>query len=228
MAQQALSHSWASSFPTEITISDALNQGGHCHQFSSENISCTTGIASVIPFCGNNGLQQASTSTFSALHVLSYKPLNPTFYKPSLIPNSNGELLNSFMFSQSEADQCTFDVSCILLNQALVGDTSKGSSETINFAGPHQPLGVPQSVYMHQDMQENMGGVGEEDQGGLKKNQSETHDSNQWGTPRSIGFPFSLPSSVPNDWKLDLPWDSDSPPWPSDTSSSYSTNKCYT
>ncbi|KAF5725344.1 hypothetical protein HS088_TW23G00089 [Tripterygium wilfordii] len=219
MAQRALSLSWVSPFPAEVPRSDVLNQEGYCPQFSSENISCTTEIGSVIPFSSNNGLQHASAATFAALDVLSHKPLHPTFYKPSLIPNSNGELPNSFMFSQSEPTKCTVDTSSMLLNQALVGDISKGCSETVDFSGPQQFNGF--SISMHQNMQGTM------DQGGLRKNQSESHDTNQWGTLGSPGFPFSLPSGVSNDWKLDLPWDSNSPPCISDMSTSYSTNKCY-
>ncbi|KAI4346416.1 hypothetical protein L6164_007313 [Bauhinia variegata] len=51
----------------------------------------------------------------------------------------------------------------------------------------------------------------------------------QWGiTGQTIGFPFSLPPSDRTSWKATLPWDSPSPPCPSDMSTSYSTNKCYT
>ena len=57
-----------------------------------------------------------------------------------------------------------------------------------------------------------------EDEAGLRKNQGAALD-NQWGTIQSIGFPFSLPSD-------NLSWDS--PACPSEMSTSYSTNKCYT
>ena len=94
MAQRAFSHSWVSPLP-ETLVSDMFTQGTNCTQFSSENISCATEIGSAIQFCSTNDLQQAPTSSFSAFDIPSYKPINPTVYKPSLFPASNGDLQNS-------------------------------------------------------------------------------------------------------------------------------------
>ena len=64
-----------------------------------------------------------------------------------------------------------------------------------------------------------------EDLRGLKKNSGAVQVNNQWGAIRSIGFPSNWPQN--DTWKPTLLWDSDSPPYPSDMSTSYSTNKCY-
>ncbi|KDP27142.1 hypothetical protein JCGZ_19841 [Jatropha curcas] len=223
MAQRALNHSWMSQIP-DTTASNILNQGvQRCTQFSPENISCTTEIASVFPICSNNDLQQASSASFSAIDLSSYnKPMTPTSVdKPSLFPLTNGDLLHSnFMFSPLEISghtKCTVDASSssMLLNPALIGDISK-VSESINFEGSHNQQFNGFAISLSQDTQANMGA--EEDEANLRKNSNGIYDNNQWGTVRSIGFPFSLPSN--------LPWDS--PPCPSEMSSTYSTNKCYT
>ncbi|EEF27849.1 protein FEZ [Ricinus communis] len=223
MAQRALNHSWITQLP-ETTAPDILNQGaaaaGHCTQYSSENISCTTEIGSVFQICSNTDLQQASSSNFSAIDISSYKPINPAIEKPSLFPVSNGDHHhhlpnNNFMFSPLEMsgqNKCstTIDASnCMLLNPA---------SESIDFQEPehHQYNGF--SIRLPQETQGHMD-AGIDEASALRKNQSGIHhDSNQWGNMRSISFPFNLPTN--------LPWDS--PPCPSEMSSAYSTNKCYT
>ncbi|KAJ9173298.1 hypothetical protein P3X46_016449 [Hevea brasiliensis] len=223
MAQKALNYSWISQLP-DATASDMLNQGPHCTQFSSENISCTTEIGSLFPICSND-LQQASSGNFSALDISSYKPITNTVDKPSLFPVSNGDLPNNFMFSPIEMSaptKCTVDAPSMLLNHALIGDVNK-DSESIDYEGSqHQFTGF--SICLPQVTQVNMGA--EEDEAGLRNNPSEIHDNSQWGTMRSIGFPFGLPSNLPDAWKSNLSWDS--PPCPSEMSSNYSTNKCYT
>lgn len=224
MAQRALSHSWVSSLP-DTTASDILTQGAHCAQFSSENISCTTELGSVFQICSNNDLQQPSTGSFSALDMPSYKPINPIVYESSLFPPSNGDLTNNFMFSPHEMSgptKSTLDATSVLLNPALIGAVSK-PSDSIDFEGQQQQFGGF-SISLTQDMQDNMS-TAEED-AGLRKNPSAIQDNNQWGTFRSIGFPFSFPSNLPDTWKSNLPWDS--PPCPSEMSTTYSTNKCYT
>lgn len=223
MAQRAFSHSWVSSLP-EALASDMFTQGTHCPQFSTENISCTTEIGSAaIQFCSNNELQQASAACFSAFDIPSYKPINiPTLSKPSIFPLSNEDLPNGFTFSSLEASgptKCTVDTSSMFLNPALIGHMSN-ASESIGSQGAQQQQFSGFSISMPQEMQENMG-TGEDEAAGLIRKNS----NDEWGTIRSIGFPFSLPSNETN-WKPNLPWDS--PPCPSEMSTSYSTNTCYT
>ncbi|XP_030942005.1 protein FEZ [Quercus lobata] len=220
MAQRAFSHSWVSPLP-ETLVSDMFTQGTNCTQFSSENISCATEIGSAIQFCSTNDLQQAPSSSFSAFDIPSYKPINPTVYKPSLFPASNGDLQNGFMFSPlvSGPMKCAVDTTSMLLNPALIGDVSN-ASRTTDFEGPPQQFSGF-SISLPQEMQENLG-TGE-DVSGLRKNQGAALN-NQWETIQSIGFPFNLPSN--DAWRPNLPWDS--APCPSEMSTNYSTNKCYT
>ncbi|OAY56805.1 protein FEZ [Manihot esculenta] len=222
MAQRALNISWVSQL-SDTAASDILNQGPQSTQFISENISCTTEIGSVFQMCSND-LQQASSANFSALDISSYKPITTTVDKPSLFPVSNGDLPNNFMFSPIEMPapaKCTIDAP-MLVNHDLMVDVNK-ASESMDYDGSqHQFNGF--SISLHQDTQ---GSVGAEDgETGLRKNPSGFHDNSQWENMQSIGFPFSLPSNIPDDWKSNLPWDS--PPCPSEMSSNYSANKCYT
>lgn len=223
MAQRALSHSWVSSLPENLASEMFTHQGMHsCPQFSSENISCTTEIGSGIQFCSNNELQQASTSCYSAFDNIPYKPINPTLSKPSMFSLSNEDLPNGFTFSpleQSGPTKCTVDTDSMFLNPALIAHMSN-ASESRDSEGPQQQFSGF-SISLPQEMQENV--ATGEDEGGLRKN-SGAAPNDEWGTIRSIGFPFSLPSN--DAWKPNLPWDS--PPCPSEMSTSYSTNKCYT
>ncbi|XVF14253.1 hypothetical protein REPUB_Repub09cG0042400 [Reevesia pubescens] len=226
MAQRALSHSWISSLP-ETAAFDILHQGAPCTQFSSENISCRTEIGSAIQLCSNSELQQESTATFSALDIQSYKSFNPTIYRPSPFPVSNGDVHNNYMFSQldhmSGSSKCTVDASSMLLSPPLTTDVSK-ASESTDFGGQqHQFSGF--SISLPQDMQGNTG-VGESDQEGRRKISNATPDDNHWGTIGSMGFPFSLSPNMTDSWKPNLPWDS--PQCPSEMSTTYSTDKCYT
>ncbi|XP_022741875.1 uncharacterized protein LOC111293394 [Durio zibethinus] len=207
MAQKALSHSWISSFP-ETTASDILHQGLPCtklSQFSSENISCRTEMGSAIQLCSNSELQQVSNASFSAPDIPSYKSFNPTVHRPTSLPVSNGDLHYNFMFSRLDH---------MLLSPPLITDVSK-ASDSIDFGGQqHQYSGF--LISLTQDMQGNTG-VGESEEG-TRKNSNATPEDNRWGTIQPIGFPFSL---SPN-----LPWDS--PQCPSEMSTTYSTDKCYT
>ncbi|CAB4305421.1 unnamed protein product [Prunus armeniaca] len=182
MAQRALSHSWGSPFPEPTAASGLLNQGAHCTQFSSENMSCTTDIGSSI----------------------------------QSIPNG-------FMFSPGEMSGP--------ISPALIGDLSNATG-SIDFDGSQQQQFSGFSINLSQNqMQENM--ETGQNEGGFRKNlsSSTSHANNnnnnngQWGSIRPIAFPFSL-ASDDDAWKPTLP--SDSPPCPSDMSTSYSTNKCYT
>ncbi|KAE8021673.1 hypothetical protein FH972_007544 [Carpinus fangiana] len=229
MAQRAFSHSWVSSLPETLASDNMFTQGT---QFSSENISCTTEIGSAaIQFCSNNELQQEASAAncFSAFNIPSnYKPINiPTVLsKPaSMFPLSNEDLPNGFTFSSLEASgptKCTVDTGSMFLNPALIGHISNASESIDSQGRPQQQQFSGFSISMPQEMQENMGtGEDYEAAGGLIRKNS----NDEWGTIRSIGFPFSLPSN--DAWiKPNLPWDS--PPCPSEMSTSYSTNTCYT
>ncbi|KAL6324879.1 hypothetical protein AAG906_019787 [Vitis piasezkii] len=214
MAQRALSHSWVSPpFPATAMTADILSHGAHCTQFSSENISCTTENGSSIDLCCNNDLQQASPASFSALDIPSYKAINPAACKPSMFPIPNaGDLQNSSMFLPLEVPGSSPG----LLNLPL-------GSDSIDFGGPQQQFNGF-SISLPEELQGNIH-TGEEDTG-FRKSASAGQANNPCGNIRSIGFPFSLPSNVADPWKLNLPWDS--PPCPSEMSTSYSTNKGYT
>lgn len=226
MAQRGLSHSWVSPLP-EISATGLLSQGSHhCNHFSSENMSCTTEIGSALQFYSNNTdlQQQASSASYSGSDIPSYKqPISPGVCKPSgMFPFSHEETPNSIVFSG--ATKSGVDVANTLFNPALIGNGSNSASETIDFEGHDQKFSGFSMSVAH-EMQVNMGMGGEDEEAGLKKDQGHVAQvNNQCGVIRSIGFPFSLP---PNDaWKPTLPWDS--PPCPSEMSTSYSTNKCHT
>lgn len=189
MAQRALSHSWVSSLP-ETLATDMLNQGTHYSQFRSESISnCMT--ETVMQFCTNNDLQQASAACFSTFDVLS-----------------NGHLPSGFPFSPLDVSgptKGTVDSTSMILNSPL-GDVTDASG-TLDFEGPQQQFSGF-SLGFHQEMQGNMGAE-KDHEAGLRKN-PDAALNNQWGTIQSMGFPFSLPSN--DAWKPNLPWDS--PPCP--------------
>ncbi|CAK9186104.1 unnamed protein product [Ilex paraguariensis] len=225
MTQRTLSHTWVSPFP-ETPASDMFTPAAYSTQFSSGNISCTTEMGSGIQLCSNNDLQQVpTTASFSALHIPSYKPMNPAVCKPNPFSIPSGDLPCGFMSSPLEmsgsTNKSTIDVASILFNlsPAFIGDEGN-ASENIDFVGsPQQFNCFPSSSA--QDIQASIG-MGDED-ADLRKDHSAAH-INQWGNVRSIGFPFSLSPSLPDAWKPNLPWDS--PPCPSEMSTS--TDKCYT
>ncbi|CAK9162904.1 unnamed protein product [Ilex paraguariensis] len=209
MAQRTLSHSWVSPLP-ETTASDMFTQGSYSTDFSSGNISCITETGSGIQLCSNNDLQQASTASFSALDIPSYKPMNSTIYKPSPFCIPTGDLPGGFMFSPLEMSGPTnrhpVDIASMLFNlsPAFIGDDSK-TSGSIVFAGQAQQFNrFPTSSQL--DLEGSIG-TGDDDTG-LRKNHSATHVNNQWGNARSIEFPFSFPSSLPDTWKPNLFLDS--------------------
>ncbi|KAI3452310.1 hypothetical protein Pfo_008975 [Paulownia fortunei] len=217
MAHRALSHSWAASL-SETTSPDAFTYSAHHTQFNSENISSTT----------ENEYQQAN---FSALNIPSYKTIAAITGKPSTFTSANGDYFpGNLLFSPTEevsgtSNKSTVDLSSMFFNlsPALAGEVCK-TSECIDFEGPQQQFNG-YSVNSSQVMQASINA--EDEQGGFRKNQSTTNIHNLWENIRSMGFPFSLPSAVPDSWKPNLPWDS--PPCPSEISSTtYSANKCYT
>ncbi|XP_002270334.1 protein FEZ [Vitis vinifera] len=227
MAQRALSHSWVSPLP-ETTTSDILGQFARNadHQFSSENMSLAAKPSSGFHFCFTEDLQQTSTTTFSPIHVSSYKPINPIAGKPSQLSTAIGDLHTSFMLSQlgtSGPVTPTVDVSSMLLNMpsSMLGDLGK-TSESIDFSGSEQLCnGFP--VTLPQDIQ---GNVCSGEEAALLKNLNVIHGDDQWESVRAMGFPFGLPLNMAEGWKPNMLWDSS--PCPSEMSTSYSTNKCYT
>ncbi|KAL0350895.1 UNVERIFIED_CONTAM: protein FEZ [Sesamum radiatum] len=216
-AQRALSHSWAASL-SETTSPDAnftYTYSGQPTQFNSENISSTT----------ENEFQPVN---FADLNIPSYKTITG---KQAIFPSPTGDYFpGNLIFSSSEevsgtSNKSTVDLTSMLFNlsPALASEACK-TSESIDFEGTQQQFNG-YSVNSSQVMQTSINP--EDEQEGFRKNQSITNTPNQWGNLRSIGFPFSLPSAVPDSWKPNLPWDS--PPCPSEISSTnYSTNKCYT
>ncbi|XP_011010602.1 PREDICTED: protein FEZ-like isoform X1 [Populus euphratica] len=224
MAQRALSHSWVSPVLPETTASDFFAQGAHCTQFSSENMSCTTEIGSNFHLGSNNDFQQAPPAGLPVLDIPSYRPINPLVHTSYIFPVSNGDLPNNFLFSPLENSgpiKSTDDAPSMLLNPALMGEAGK-ASESTEYEGSQQQFNGF-SINLLQEMQ---GDIGTGDETGLRKNPSSIQDNNLMGTFRSIGFPFSLPSNLPDAWKSNLPWDS--PSCPSEMSTTYSTNKCHT
>ncbi|KAM6550009.1 hypothetical protein CsatB_021685 [Cannabis sativa] len=137
-----------------------------------------------------------STPTFTAQEISPYKPPINSF--------PNGEFPNEFMFSppsEGQTKSTTFDSASMLLIPESTVDEFNGFS-----------------VNMHTTMETIS--PEEEDLSGLKKNPEETEVNNQWGSIRSIGFPFNLPQNDIN-WKPTLFWDTESP------SDIMSTSKCY-
>ncbi|KAJ8628579.1 hypothetical protein MRB53_021902 [Persea americana] len=223
MAQRALSHSWVS--PTAgNTCSDILTHAGHVIQFS-ENNSCTTEAGSAIQFSCNNDLQQPPAN-FSPLNIPSYRPINPTLYKPSSNSISNMEFPAGFMFSPLEMlmpEKSNTVVASMLPNlpPVVFGDAGKDPTGTY-FGSQQQYNGL--SINSPPDMHENIHII--EDDTSISKNTDVSHMNNQWGPVRSFNFPFNLPPNLTDTWKTNSPWDS--PPSPSEMSTDYSTNKCYT
>ncbi|KAJ6423577.1 hypothetical protein OIU84_024532 [Salix udensis] len=222
MAQRALSHSWVSPvLPDSTGASEPFAQGAHC----TENMSCVTEIGSSFhPGSNGSDFQQASFSVPD--HINPYKPINPAVYRSYLCPESNGDLSSSLLYSQLDIScpiKYADDAHSTLLNPALIGAAAE-ASESIEYEGSRQQLSGF-SINPLQEMQMCTGDDHEE--AGLRKNPGSIHESNLVGSIRSIGFPFSLPSNLPHDaWRSNLAWDS--PSCPSEMSTTYSTNKCYT
>ncbi|KAK9116742.1 hypothetical protein Sjap_015689 [Stephania japonica] len=153
---------------------------------------------------------------------------HPVVCKQSLPSILNGDLSAGFMFApidnQTGPVKSTVDAASLLANlsPSLLGDISK-VSESFDFAGvqthfngfsfalPHELPGSTNYV---------------EEKTCSRKNPGISHINNHGGAVRSVAFPFNLPLEMPDAWKPTLPWDS--PPCPSEMSTSHSTNKCYT
>ncbi|KAI3848066.1 hypothetical protein MKW92_016671 [Papaver armeniacum] len=142
------------------------------------------------------------STSFSSINIPSYKPdINSTMCKQSQHPTFNGDLSSNFMFSSLDMAgnaKYTADIASMLLNfpPALLGDTDDCPDDS----GAQQEYG-------------------EDEEAWLRRTTSTLSANDQWGTVRSVDFPFNLPTS-------NLTWDC--LPCPSDISTSFSTNKCYT
>lgn len=221
ISHRGLSHAWMAPFSEPDMFPTT---GAQYAQYSSENISCTTETGSNLqPLCSNNDLQPPSTSTFSALDAMPFKP--------SFWMNPNGDLSSNFMFSPPEisgpANKCTVedDSSMFfnLTNTIVGGDTTnKAASDNIQFQNSQQSQQqhlANFSLSSSPEIQEEI--TFENDETGLRKHRSD--DGDQWGSLRTMGFPFSLPSTIGGDgWKPHMPWESPN------CTSEISTNKCYT
>ncbi|KAL3525937.1 hypothetical protein ACH5RR_014309 [Cinchona calisaya] len=214
LAQRALSHSWMA--PLSETSPDIFQQGAKYAQFStSENISCTP----------ETGLQPASTSTFSALNIPSCKPLNGMVLKPSFLTSPNGDIPCNFMFSPPEisgsaANKSSLEVPSMFFNLSptFLGEVHK-TLESTDFEGSQHHFNSF-SMNSSPDMQEGVS-IDNNEAGGIRKDQRDSDANDQWGNMRTVEFPFTLPSNLPDD-----AWDS--PNCPSEISTTYSTDKCYT
>ncbi|KAA8532982.1 hypothetical protein F0562_032901 [Nyssa sinensis] len=214
-AQRTLSHSWVSPVLPEA-------------QFSSENMSLTAKGTSAVNFGCNNDLQQSSITSFSFLDNIpnSYKPINQMTSK---LP-SDHHLPRSYTFSSLETSTavptklCTVnDASSMLLNMpsSIFGDFGR-STQSVDLSGLQEQCNINSfSINLPEEMQGNPGNG--EETAALIEDPNVSHFYEQWGSIRSVGIPFSVPADA---WKSSLLWDSST--CPSEMSTSYSTNKCYT
>ncbi|KAL2552306.1 protein FEZ-like [Forsythia ovata] len=214
MAQRAISQSWVASLSE---TSDAFTEGAHYSQFIPANISPISETQSTIQLCSSNESRQPSPANFSAIDILLHKQMDAMTSKESIFTTSNGDFPGNFMFSPPEeatgSTKCTLEVPSMLFNisPASISNIDK-TTECIELEGPQQEMQGSISV--------------EDDEGALRNNQCSAHIPNQWQSIRQIGFPFSLPSTVSDSSNLNFPWDS--PPCPSEISTTHSTNKFYT
>ncbi|CAA3013722.1 Hypothetical predicted protein [Olea europaea subsp. europaea] len=214
-AQRAISQSWGASL-SEIPC--VFTEGAHHSQFTEANISPISETRSTIQLCSSNESRQPSPTKFSARSFLSHKPMEAMTSNESIFTTSNGDLPPGyFMFSPPEEEtgstnKCTLEVPSMLFNlsPALISDMSK----------------ITECNELERPQQEMQGSITLDDnEGDLRTNQCAVHIQNQWQSMRQIGFPFSLPSTVSDSSKLNLPWDS--PPCPSEIATSCSANKFY-
>lgn len=211
MANRALSYAWVNPL-CEVASPELFNQSATAH-FVSENVSSINETGSVPHLSSNNDLLQGTSN------VPSYKSLNTMVSRPSFLSNPSTDISYNFMFSSPEVsgqnNRCLLDANSMFFNTSpgLITDISKN----IEFEGPNQQLNSF-SISSSQEMQRSISM--EDDEAGLRSNQTSTNDNiTEWENIRSVGFPLA------DEWKPSLSWDS--PPCPSDISTSFSTNKCY-
>ncbi|KAJ8567064.1 hypothetical protein K7X08_019272 [Anisodus acutangulus] len=210
MANRALSYPWVNPL-SEVASQEVFNQSVNplsevasqevfnqsaTVHFSSENVSSITETGSVLNLSSNNDLLQGTSN------VPSYKALNTMVSRPSFLSSPSTDISFNFM----DANSMFFNTSS-------------------DFEGPNQQLNGF-SVSSSQEMQRSISI--EDDEAELRSNQTTSTNDNitQWVNIRSVGFPFSLTTSLADEWKPSLSWDS--PFCPSEISTTYSTNKSYT
>ncbi|KAL8210977.1 hypothetical protein R6Q57_005414 [Mikania cordata] len=154
-----------------------------------------------------NDSRLGSPDSFSPLDIPSCIPINLTVLKSShlLIPNTG--LPSGFMFSTMDTSgptaKMTSDEGPILINldTNILGDAIN-TSGNMGFGEPQQFNDF--SMNSPQDMQGSIE-IGDHE-GPLRL----TSDDHEWVKVQTSGFPFSPPSTVPDDWNHDMPWDSPS------------------
>ncbi|KAK2968997.1 hypothetical protein RJ640_007862 [Escallonia rubra] len=215
--QRTLSHSWVSPLPETSTYDILTQHANSTTQFStSDSISLTTKASSVVQYGVNND----SIASFSPLDVSPYKPFNPiatSTRMPSQVSFSNtGDILTGYTFLSPEPTNCTADASSLLLNMSssMFGDFGNKASESSHYGGVVHDQYNGFSITLPEIIRENVG-QGEE-RALVKDDANVPQFEDQWG----------IPSSLTDFWKSNLLCDSS--PCPSEMSTSYSTNKCYT
>ncbi|ONK60934.1 uncharacterized protein A4U43_C08F24280 [Asparagus officinalis] len=219
-AHRALSQSWVSPLPETIesdlfSVAHTLN----ANQFGSDNnIPCTMEAGSSIQFSSNNGFQQQTSGiNYPPLGIPTYNKLNnPMNFRSYTVPASNSDISTSFKFSASDMPLSSM---LINLSPSILGEFGK-CSPSIDFGQPQHCNGFTNDF--HAEVRSHLGN-GEDEK---KSSNTIIVNKNHWGAARTVSFPFSLPPNISDEWKQNLPLDS--PPCPSEMSTSLSTNKCYT
>ncbi|XP_052187170.1 protein FEZ-like [Diospyros lotus] len=234
-AQRAISHSCFSPLP-DPTL-DTFIQGSNSNQFTSENLpSMTNKSSSSAQFSSNSAtdLQQSCITSFSPLDL----PISTMATKPppSQVSISSVDLPSVYAFScldTSSSGPCRVDappMSMVLTmpQYSIMEDFCKASHhESIDQLSGLQDQqchgGFSSANALAQEVQAS---VGHGEETSLMKHPNGAHLEDQWMSIRSgAGNPYSLPLSMPAEY-YGLLWSSS--PCPSEMSTSYSTNKCYT
>ncbi|KAG4911624.1 hypothetical protein AAZX31_19G020800 [Glycine max] len=177
--------------------------GGMVSDMFTQGLNCHNIESPAIQFCGDkqDELHQVSNNAINTNFTASDIPT----YKPinnstaSKSPVSDGDLAADNFIFYTGPTKC-----CSTLLDATNSMLSHPNPDYIAFEEPNQQHYSGFSINLPQDMQQNM--------------------STETGT---TGFPFSLSPPYDAAWKASsVAWDS--PPCPSDMSTTYSTNKCYT
>ncbi|KAK7266373.1 hypothetical protein RIF29_19017 [Crotalaria pallida] len=234
MAQKALSQPWFSQLPGSM-VSDILTQGSanfnnnnNNHQFSSENnniSSCTTPIASSTII---HQVSNANTNFSASAEI-------PSYNKPII---SSNNIITTVSKSSSSSQIPTVSNAVIVdlvaddsfnnIFYTLDSATGPTNPDSIGFEEPNQQHYINSttttgfSISLPQD---NMQMQGTTNMGTVVAGLVEDHGWRKNLSPVQIsGFPFNL--SPDDDWKPTFSWESH--PCPSDMSTTFATNKCYT
>lgn len=244
--QRALSHSWVSHNPLPDELPTNTSHHDMLSKASSQTTTTTSQFSSSpsvhFQFRSNlNDPQNSSLCTNTANNTIA--PNDFMSYKPYQLPplSNNGDHFNpSFIFSPPETSSAPLtssvvDVSSMLLNMSssVLGDhfgiikASEGM-ELASGLSHDQCNGNFTNISFPPDQQVSLG-ISVSESGllkGLNVNvaESSTATEDHWQASRpNIGFPFSLPLTLPN-----LVWDSSSPCPTEMSTTSFSTTKCFT